>query len=569
VPDDTFQLLFFGGLVLALTPLMGVYMFLVYTGRWTLLTPAIAPVERFIYRLAGIDPRAGHHWTRYALAVLAVNLIGFLLLYAILRLQHILPLNPRGFPPLGPGLAFNTAVSFMTNTNWQAYSGEQTLSYFAQMAGMTVQNFLSAATGMAVAAAVIRGFVGQQEKTLGNFYVDLTRSILYILLPISIIAALVLVREGVPQTLGDYATARTVEGAEQVIATGPVASQVAIKNLGTNGGGFFNANAAHPYENPTPLSNYIQLLLIMLIPAGFTITFGKMAGDVRQGWALFAAMAVIYVIGVCGVYWAESQVHPAFAAHPIDPMAGNMEGKEVRFGLAASAIWAVTTTAVAAGAVNASLDSFTPIGGLIPKMNIQMGEIVFGGAGAGMYAMLLYVLLVVFIAGLMVGRTPEYLGKKIETREIKLVVLSLLLVPVGMLVVPAIALLWPSATEAIQESGPHGLSELLYAYASATAVNGSAFAGFDGAHPFHLTAQALCMLAGRFVYIITILAIAGSLGTKKSMAASAGTLSTHTPLFIGLIILVVIVFFGVLTFFPALALAPIADHVEMINGRMY
>jgi K+-transporting ATPase ATPase A chain len=569
VPDDSFQLLFFGGLILALTPMMGVHMYLIYTGQRTLLSPVLEPVERLIYRLAGIDPRAGHHWTRYAFAALALNFIGFLLLYAILRLQQILPLNPRGFPPLDPALAFSTAISFTTNTNWQAYAGERTLSYFSQMTGLTVQNFLSAATGMAVAAAVIRGFTGRQEKTLGNFYVDLTRSILYILLPLSIIASVALIWEGVPQTLADYPQARTLEGGEQIIATGPVASQVAIKSLGTNGGGFFNANSAHPYENPTPLSNYIQLMLIMLIPAGFTITFGKMAGDIRQGWALFAAMAIIYVIGVCGMYWAERMVNPLLASHPIDLAAGNMEGKEVRFGVAASALWAVTTTAVAAGAVNASLDSFTPLGGLIAKMNIQMGEIVFGGAGAGIYAMLLYVLLVVFIAGLMVGRTPEYLGKKIETKEIKLTVLSLLLVPIGMLVVPAISLLFPSATAAIQEPGPHGLSELLYAYASATAVNGSAFAGFDAANPFHLVAQALCMIAGRFVYIITILAIAGSLAMKKPIAMSAGTLPTHTPLFIGLIILVVIVFFGALTFFPALALAPIAEHVEMMNGRLY
>ena len=569
MPDDSFQLLLFGCVMLALTPLIGSYMHLVYTGRWTLLTPVLDPVERFIYSLMGIDPRAGHHWTRYALAVLILNFLGFLLLYAILRAQNILPLNPRGFPALEPGLAFNTAVSFMTNTNWQAYSGEQTLSYFSQMTGLTVQNFLSAATGMAVAVAVIRGFVGQQEKTVGNFYVDLTRSILYILLPLSIISALVLVWEGTPQTLGDYVTARTVEGREQIIATGPVASQVAIKNLGTNGGGFFNANSAHPYENPTPLSNYTQLILIMLIPAGFTITFGRMAGDIRQGWALFAAMSIIYAIGVSGVYWAESVPNPAFANHPIDQTDGNMEGKEVRFGVASSAIWAVTTTAVAAGATNASLDSFTPIGGLIPKMNIQMGEIVFGGAGAGMYAMLLYVLLVVFIAGLMVGRTPEYLGKKVETREIKLTVLTLLLVPTGMLLMPAIALLVPSARAAIQETGPHGLSELLYAYASATGVNGSAFAGFNAANPFHLVAQALCMLAGRFVLIISILAIAGSLASKRSLAPSTGTLPTHTPLFIGLIILVVIVFFGALTFFPALALAPIAEHIEMMNGRLY
>ena len=569
MPEDSFQILLFGGLVLALTPLMGSYMYLVYTGKRTALSPLMEPLERLIYRLMGIDPRAGHHWTRYALAMLALNFFGFLLLYAILRLQNFLPLNPRGLAAMEPGMAFNTAISFMTNTNWQAYSGEQTLSYFSQGFGLTVQNFLSAATGMAVAVAVIRGFVAQQEKTVGNFYVDLTRSVLYILLPLSIVAALALVWQGTPQTLGDYVTAHTVEGRQQTIATGPVASQVAIKSVGTNGGGFFNANSAHPYENPTPISNYIQLILIMAIPAGFTITFGRMAGDVRQGWALFAAMAIIYAVGVGITYWAEGAANPVFAEHPIDQSDGNMEGKEVRFGLASSALWAVTTTAVAAGASNASLDSFTPIGGLIAKMNIQMGEIVFGGAGAGIYSMLLYVLLVVFIAGLMVGRTPEYLGKKIETREIKLTVLTLLLVPVGMLLVPAITLLSPTARAAIQESGPHGLSELLYAYASATGTNGSAFAGFNGANPVHLVAQGLCMLAGRFVVIISILAIAGSLGMKKSMAASAGTLSTHTPLFICLIIIVVIVFFGVLTFFPAIALAPIAEHVEMMNGRLH
>lgn len=567
--DDTLQIVLFGAIVLALTPPMGIYMYLVYTGRRTLLTPILDPVERVIYKVAGINPTIGQRWTAYAFTLLAVNLIGFLLLYAILRLQHMLPFNPRGFGPLAPGLAFNTAVSFVTNTNWQAYSGETTLSYFSQMAGCTVQNFLSAATGMSVAAAVIRGFTGKQIKTIGNFYVDLTRSILYILLPIAIIATILLVWQGVPQTLGDYVTAKTVEGADQIIAQGPVASQVAIKNLGTNGGGFFGANSAHPYENPTPLSNYIQLLLIMLIPAAFTITFGKMAGDIRQGWALFSAMAIIYVVGVAGTYIAEATPNPFLTAHPIDQLAGNMEGKEVRFGLAASALWAVTTTAVAAGAVNASLDSFTPIGGLIPKMNIQMGEIVFGGAGAGMYAMLLYVLLVVFIAGLMVGRTPEYLGKKIETKEIKLTVTTLMLVPFGMLLTPAIAVMVPSAAAAIQERGPHGLSEILYAYASATAVNGSSFAGFDAAVHFHLVATALCMLAGRYIIIVAILAIAGSLAVKKPVVASVGTLPTHTPLFVSLIILVIIVFFGALTFFPALALGPIAEHVEMLNGRMH
>jgi K+-transporting ATPase ATPase A chain len=544
-------------------------MYLVYTGTPTPLSRVLDPVEKLFYRAAGINPAAGQHWTRYAFALLAVNLIGFLLLYAILRLQHILPFNPRDFGPLRPALAFNTAISFITNCNWQAYSGETTLSYFSQMAGCTVQNFLSAGTGMAVAAAVIRGFAGRQLKTLGNFYVDLTRSVLHILLPISIIAAIALVWLGVPQTLGDYVTATTVEGAEQVIAQGPVASQLSIKSLGTNGGGFFGVNSAHPYENPNPLTNYIQLVLFMLIPAGFTITFGKMAGDTRQGWALFSAMAIIYTLGVGVVYWAESMGNPFLASQPIDQMTGNMEGKEVRFGLATSALWAVTITATGAGATNASLDSFTPIGGLIPKMNIQMGEIVFGGVGAGMYAMLLYVLLVVFIAGLMVGRTPEYLGKKIETKEIKLTVMTLLLVPTCMLLIPSIAVMVPSAAAAMQEKGPHGLSELLYAYASATAANGSSFAGFDGSVTFHLVAQALCMMAGRYLIIVPVLAIAGSLAMKKPVMASVGTLPTHTPLFVALIIIVIIVFFGALTFFPALALAPIAEHVETINGRLH
>jgi potassium-transporting ATPase potassium-binding subunit len=567
--DDTLQLVFFAALILGLAPPMGIYMFMVYTGAPTPLSPVLGPVERLIYRLAGINPKAGQHWTRYALAVLALSLAGFLLLYAVLRLQHILPLNPRDLGPVSPALAFNTAVSFITNSNWQAYAGETTLSYLSQMAGCTVQNFLSAATGMAIAAAVIRGFAGKQIKTLGNFYVDVTRSILYILLPISIIACLIFVWQGVPQTLGDYVTAKTVEGPDQIIAQGPVASQLSIKSLGSNGGGFFGANSAHPYENPNPITAYIQLILFMLIPAAFPLTFGKMAGDIRQGWALFSAMAIIYCIGVVGVYMAEGAGNPFLDTHPIDQAAGNMEGKEVRFGLATSALWAVTVTATGAGATNASLDSFTPIGGLIPKMNIQMGEIVFGGVGAGIYAMLLYVLLVVFIAGLMVGRTPEYLGKKIETKEIKLTVLTLLLVPIGMLLMPAIALMVPSAAAAIQEKGPHGLSELLYAYASATAANGSSFAGFDSSVRFHLVAQAMCMLAGRFLIIIPILAIAGSLAVKKPVIASVGTLPTHTPLFVALIIIVIIVFFGALTFFPALALAPIAEHVEMLNGRLY
>jgi K+-transporting ATPase ATPase A chain len=568
VTDDTLQLVFFAALILGLAPPMGIYMFLVYTGKPTPLSPVIAPAERLIYRLAGVNAQAGQHWTRYAFAVVALNLAGFLIFYAILRLQQILPFNPRGFGPLGPALAFNTAVSFVTNTNWQAYSGETALSYFSQMAGCTVQNFLSAATGMAVAVAVIRGFSGKQIKTLGNFYVDLTRSILYILLPISIIAALLIALDGVPQNLGDYVTAKTVEGADQIIAQGPVASQVAIKNLGTNGGGFYNANGAHPYENPTPFTNYIQLLLIILIPAGFTITFGKMVGDIRQGWVLFSAMAVLYVAGVAIAYCAESMDNPLLTQQPIDQAIGNMEGKEARFGIAASVVWSVTTTATSTGAVNAMQDSFTPLGGMVGLVNIELGEVIFGGVGSGIYGVLFYVLLAVFIAGLMVGRTPEYLGKKIEAREIKLTMLALLTMPVGMLVLPAIAVLLPSAAASIQDRGPHGLTEILYAYASATGNNGSAFAGFNAATPFHLTAQGLAMLAGRFAFIVPILAVAGSLGAKKVIPASSGTLATHTPLFVGLLIIVILTLGG-LTYFPALALSTLAEHFELMSGRAF
>ncbi len=566
--DDAFQLVLFGAVILALTPLMGSYMYLVYTGQPSFLSPVIEPAEKLIYRAAGINPRAGHHWTRYAFAVLAVNLAGFLVLYAILRLQRVLPFNPRGFGPLDPALAFNTAVSFVTNTNWQSYSGETALSYFSQMAGCTVQNFLSAATGMAVAAAVIRGFSGRQIKTLGNFYVDLTRSILYVLLPIAIICALVMVWQGVPQNLGDYVTAKTVEGSDQLIAQGPVASQVVIKNLGTNGGGFFNANSAHPYENPTPLSNYIQLALILLIPAGFTLTFGRMVGDIRQGWALFSAMATLYVGAVLMAYLAESINLPLLADQPIDQALGNMEGKEMRFGVAASALWAVTTTVTSTGAVNSMLDSFTPFGGMVGLFNIQLGEIIFGGVGSGIYGVLFYVLLAVFIAGLMVGRTPEYLGKKIEAREIKLTMLALLIVPVGMLILPAIAVVIPAAAASIQDKGPHGLAEMLYAYASATGNNGSAFAGFNGATTFHLTAQALAMLVGRFAFILPILAIAGSLGAKKIIPPSSGTLPTHTPLFVCLLMAVILVLGG-LTFFPALAVSSLAEHFEMMAGHAF
>ncbi|WP_088347818.1 MULTISPECIES: potassium-transporting ATPase subunit KdpA [Rhodomicrobium] len=566
--EDTAQLLLFALAIVALTPLMGRYMARVYAGERTLLTPVVAPVERAIYRLGGIDPAAEQRWTRYATSVIALNLVGTLAFYAILRLQDVLPLNPRGLGPVEPALAFNTAISFITSTNWQAYAGERTLSYFSQMAGCTVYNFVSTASAMGVAIAVMRGFATSQTRSLGNFHVDFIRTNLYVLLPVALISALFLVFEGVPQTLADYASVKTVEGGEQIIARGPVASQVAIKMLGTNGGGFFNANGAHPFENPTPLSNFVQAVLMLLIPAALTYTFGTMVGDTRQGWALFSVMAIVFVLGLVIIYAAERAGNPMIAALPIDQMAGNMEGKETRFGMAGAALWAAVGTTTAAGAVNSSLDSYTPIGGMVPMMNVQLSEVIFGGAGSGFYNLVFYIVLAMFIAGLMVGRSPDYLGKKIEVREIKLAVLTLLIVPLGMLLLPAIAIMIPAAAAAIQDHGPHGLSELLYAYASATAANGSAFAGFDGGSTFHLTAQGLAMLAGRFAFIIAGLAIAGSIGAKRTAVAALDTVPTHTPLFVALMVAVIFIF-GALSFFPAVALGPLAEHFEMRAGRSF
>lgn len=566
--DDTAQLLLFIATIIVLTPAMGRYIYRVYVGERTFLTPVIAPLERAIFRVGGIDPNAEQHWTRYAFSVILLNLLGTLCFYLTLRLQHVLPLNPRSFGSIEPGLAFNTAISFITSTNLQAYAGESTLSYFSQMVGCTVYNFISTATAMGVAVAVMRGFTTSQAKTLGNFHADFVRANLYILLPLSLILALFLVFEGIPQTLSDYATVTTVEGSEQVVAHGPVASQVAIKMLGTNGGGFFNANAAHPYENPTPLSNFLQAVLMLLIPAALTYTFGLMARDTRQGWALFAAMGLLFTLGLVIVYVAEGMGNSLLSALPIDQTSGNMEGKEVRFGAAGSALWAVSATTTAAGAVNSMLDSFTPIGGLVPLMNVQLSEVIFGGAGSGFYNLIFYIVLAVFLAGLMVGRSPVYLGKKIEVREIKLAVITLLVVPIGMLLLPAIAIMIPSAASAIHEPGPHGLTEMLYAYASATAANGSSFAGFDGTVPFHLTAQAFAMLAGRFAFIIAGLAIAGSLGAKRTAVVSAGAVPTHTPLFVVVMVSVILVF-GLISFFPAVALGPLAEHFEMLAGKTF
>ena len=566
--SDLLQILIYFAIIVACTPLLGGYMARVFAGERTLLSPVLIPLERAIYGACGIDPGKEQHWTRYALALLATNAVGWVILYAILRLQHLLPWNPQDMPPMAPDLAFNTAVSFVTNTNWQAYGGETTLSYFSQMVGLTVQNFISAATGIAVAIAVIRGFAGRSVRTIGNFYADLVRGVLYVLLPLSIIGALVLVWQGTPQNLDPYVAATTLEGNQQVLAQGPAAAQIAIKQLGTNGGGFFNVNSAHPYENPTPLSNLLEMVYILLIPAAFCYTFGRMVRDHRQGWAIFAAMAVLYVAGLTAVYAAERVGNPLLAEAPIDASPGSMEGKEVRFGVVNSALWASSTTAASNGSVNAMHDSFTPLGGLVLMLNMQLGEIVWGGVGAGLYGMLLFVVLAVFIAGLMVGRTPEYLGKKIEAKEVKLAVLALLSMPVGILIFGGLAAVLPVALASVQDPGPHGLSEILYAYSSATGNNGSAFAGFNANTPFHNTMQGLAMLLGRYAFIVPMLAIAGSLGAKKTVPTSSGTFPTDGALFVTLLVAVILIVGG-LTFFPALALGPIAEQLAMQAGHVF
>ncbi|MCT8267257.1 potassium-transporting ATPase subunit KdpA [Afifella sp. JA880] len=559
--------------VTALAWPLGLFMARLFSGERTVLTPVLGPIERLFYRTGGIDPEAGQNWARYAAACLAFNAVGWLILYAILRLQGHLPLNPQGFGGLAPDLAFNTAVSFVTNTNWQAYGGETTLSYLSQMAGLTVQNFVSAATGIAVGAAVIRGFAGRASdgadaRNLGNFWVDLTRAVLYLLLPLSILFTLFLVWQGVPQNLFAYVDATTLEGARQTIAQGPAAAQIAIKQLGTNGGGFFNANSAVPYENPTPLSNFAEMAAILLIPAAFTFMFGRMVRDMRQGVAIFAAMGILFLGALALTYGAESEGNALFANLPVEQAAGNMEGKEVRFGVGESALWATATTAASNGSVNSMHDSFTPLGALAPMLLMQVGEVVFGGVGSGFYGMLAFIVLTVFLAGLMVGRTPEYLGRKIETREVKLAVIAFLVMPLGVLVFGAAAATLPVALASLQDKGPHGLSEILYAYSSATGNNGSAFAGFGAATPFHDTLLGIAMLLGRYVFIVPMLAIAGSLAAKKKVAASAGTFPTDGPLFVTLLVAVVLILGG-LTFFPALALGPIAEHTAMLAGETF
>ncbi|TLX08519.1 potassium-transporting ATPase subunit KdpA [Rhizobium sp. MHM7A] len=560
------QILLYCGIVLLLVKPLGGYMTHVYNGERTFLSPVLVPIERGLYRMAGTSEGEEQHWTSYAFAMLMFNLLGVLVLYALMRLQGVLPYNPAGMAAVPPELSFNTAVSFPTNTNWQNYGGESTMSYLTQMAGLTVQNFLSAATGMAIAVAFIRAFARSSGKAIGNFWVDMIRGTLYILLPICIVLTLVFVYLGVPQTLGPYVNATTLEGTQQTIAVGPVASQLAIKMLGTNGGGFFNANSAHPFENPDALSNLIQMVSIFAIGAALTNVFGRMVGNQRQGWAILATMGVLFIAGVIVTYWAEAAGNPLM--HAFGLQGGNMEGKEVRFGIVLSSLFAVITTAASCGAVNAMHGSFTALGGLIPLINMQLGEIIVGGVGAGFYGILLFITVAVFVAGLMVGRTPEYLGKKIEAKEMKMAVLAILCLPLAMLVFTAIATVLPGAVASIGTAGPHGFSEILYAYTSAAANNGSAFGGLTGNTPWYNITLGIGMLAGRFLVIIPALTIAGSLITKKAVPASAGTFPTDGPLFVGLLVGTILIVAG-LTFFPALALGPIVEHLVMIAGQTF
>ena len=560
------QILVFCGIVVLLVKPLGGFMARVFNGERTLLSPVLGPVERALYRLAGTSEREDQHWTTYAAGMLVFNLAGFLVLYGLMRLQDVLPLNPQGMAAVGPELAFNTSASFVTNTNWQNYGGESTMSYLTQMVGLTVQNFLSAATGIAIAVALIRGFARASAKSIGNVWVDMTRATLYVLLPLCIVLTLVYVALGVPQTLSAYVEATTLEGARQTIAVGPVASQLAIKMLGTNGGGFFNANSAHPFENPDAIVNLIQMVSIFAIGAALTNVFGRMVGNQRQGWAILSTMGVLFLAGVAVCYWAEAAGNPL--VHALGLQGGNMEGKEVRFGVPLSALFAVITTAASCGAVNAMHGSFTALGGLIPLINMELGEIIVGGVGAGFYGILLFVVLAVFVAGLMVGRTPEYLGKKIEATEVKMAVLAILCLPAIMLIFTAIAVVLPSAVASVGNAGPHGFSEILYAYTSAAANNGSAFGGLSGNTPWYNITIGIAALIGRFMIIIPALAMAGSLVGKKTVAASAGTFPTDGPLFVGLLAGVILIVGG-LTFFPALAVGPIVEHLAMLLGQTF
>ena len=581
------QIIIFFGLILICAKPLGAYMAKVFEGQRTFMHPVLRWLETLTYKTIGVREDVEQRWTQYTAALLSFSLFGFLLTYLLQRAQAMLPFNPQHFGAgqVPPDLAFNTATSFVTNTNWQAYGGESTLSYFVQMAALTVQNFASAAAGIAVAIALIRGFARQERRTVGNFWVDVTRATVYVLLPLSVVAGLVFVSQGVVQNLNPYTEVATVEGAKQVIAQGPVASQEAIKQLGTNGGGFFNANAAHPFENPTPLANLFQMFLIFVIPGALTYTFGKMVGDTRQGWAIFAAFSVMFLAGVFVCYSAEQGGNPILSKLGIQSAAtatqpgGNMEGKEVRFGIANSALYTTVTTDASCGAVNATHDSYTPLGGLVPLFNIMTGEVIFGGVGAGLYGILLYCILAVFIAGLMVGRTPEYLGKKIEQKEVKMAMLAVIATAFSILVFSGISSVahfepkgyWNPSGPAIAQtsnSGPHGFSEILYAYVSGAGNNGSAFGGLSANTPWYDLTIGLAMWIGRFLFLIPLLAAAGSLVAKKKIPETAGTFPTHGPLFVGLLVGTVLIV-GALTFFPALSLGPIVEHYLMHGGKLF
>jgi K+-transporting ATPase ATPase A chain len=568
------QIALFCVIVTLLTKPFGGYMTRVFNGERTFLSPVLGPVERAVYWACGVDEKSEHHWVTYAVAMLFFTAAGFVVLYALQRLQGILPFNPAGQSAVEESLAFNTSVSFITNTNWQSYTPETTMSYLTQMAGLTVHNFVSAATGIALAVALVRGFARKSAQHIGNFWIDLTRCTLYILLPISIVVGLFFVWQGMPQNLNEYTEATTLEGAKQVIAQGPVASQEVIKMLGTNGGGFFNANSAHPFENPNALTNFVQMVLIFSIGAALTNVFGRMVGNQRQGWAIFAVMGVLFLGGVITAYWNEAPGNPAFAALNVDQShsalqaGGNMEGKEVRFGIANSALFTTVTTDASCGAVNNMHDSLMPLAGMVPMVNIMLGEIIFGGVGSGLYGMLLFAILAVFIAGLMVGRTPEYLGKKIEAKDVKMAILAILILPLSMLGFTAIATVVPAGLAGPANTGPHGFSEILYAFVSATGNNGSAFAGISANTPYYNTTLGLAMFIGRFLMIVPMLAVAGSLAAKKIVPASAGTFPTDGSLFVGLLVGVVLIVGG-LTYFPAVALGPVVEHVAMTSGTLY
>ena len=561
-----FLILGFVALLVALAKPVGLWLFALYEGRRTPLHAIIGPVERGFYKLSGVDPSAEQGWRRYALSMLLFNVALMLFTYAILRLQGVLPGNPQGLPGLAPNLAFNTAISFTTNTNWQSYGGESTMSNLSQMLGLTIHNFLSAATGIALAFALFRGFARREAAAIGNFWADVTRITLYLLLPLCIALTLFYIASGVPQTLSGVVDITTLEGARQSILLGPVASQEAIKMLGTNGGGFFNANSAHPFENPTALTNLIQMLSIFLIGVGLTWTFGKAVGNTRQGWAILSAMLLLFLAGVTVTYWQEAAGNPVL--HSLQVAGGNMEGKEVRFGIAASALFSVVTTAASCGAVNAMHDSFTALGGMIPLFNMQLGEVVIGGVGAGIYGFLLFAILAVFVAGLMVGRTPEYVGKKIEAREVKLAVLAIAVLPLMILGLTALSSVMEQGLAGPLNKGPHGFSEILYAFTSAVANNGSAFAGLSANTPWYNGLLGVAMWVGRFFIIVPMLAIAGGLAAKRHTPESAGSFPTTGALWVSLLVGIILILGG-LTFLPSLALGPIADHLAMIRGQLF